>query len=472
MSTPSDERRSLVATIIASQFAPPFMFSGVAVSLPDLGGDLGASAAELGLVETLFLAGSGSFLLPWGRLADASDKGTIYKGGILVFCLASLLIGMSASVPVILGLRFVQGAASSAYAATGPALLTELVPPERRGRVFGASVGSIYAGLTLGPVVAGALTDAFGWRAVFVFGGALLLAALVVVQLALRTRWRSPAAGAVHPPSALLLAATMLALVFGSARLRGGAGGAPIMAAGLALGAIFVLVQLRVGRPLLDLRAIGRLPVLRDALVVQLLVYTNAFTSVFLLSLFLQVVLGRDPDVAGQVLASGTLLMAVLAPVNGRLADRLSARGLAMVGVGCLVGSSLLGTRLAADLGVGYVLALLAVQGLGFALFSSPNMTVIMNAAPSDQVTVASSLAAITRQLGMTTGMVVTSVLISLRLGEASVDENPGELLGVITTAFGILAASTVGALAWGLRSTVFRRGRRERRRYRTRGPR
>ncbi|HJK96970.1 MAG TPA: MFS transporter [Polyangiaceae bacterium LLY-WYZ-14_1] len=458
---PAPPSRSLVAAIIASQFAPPFMFSGVAVSLPDLAGDLDASARALGLVETLFLAGAASGLLPWGRLADASDKATIYKAGLLVFCLASFGIGASSSVPLLLGLRFIQGAASSAYAATGPALLTELVPPERRGRVFGASVGTIYAGLTLGPMAAGALTTALGWRAVFLFGGGVLFAALLVVHAALRARWRRPAPGAVHLPSAGLLVAAMLCLVFGSAGIRDGGTGGALVLAGIALGTVFLLAQLRLGQPLVDLRGIGRIPVLRDALIVQTLVYTNAFTSIFLLSLFLQVVLERPADLAGRVLASGTLVMAVLAPLTGRLADRFSARGLALLGVAFLVVSSGLGTTLGPGMTTGFVFLLLGIQGIGFALFSSPNMTVIMNAAPRAQVAVASSLAAVTRQLGMISGMLATSTLIALRLGDAPVDEHPGALLEVLTTAFGLLALATGGALLYGVQRAAKRRSRR-----------
>jgi hypothetical protein len=88
-------------------------------------------------------------------------------------------------------------------------------------------------------------------------------------------------------------------------------------------------------------------------------------------------------------------------------------------------------------------------------------MTVIMNAAPRAQVAVASSLAAVTRQLGMISGMLATSTLIALRLGDAPVDEHPGALLEVLTTAFGLLALATGGALLYGVQRAAKRRSRR-----------
>src|ERR1044071_7353668 len=104
----------LVPAIAASQFAPPFMVSGVAVALPALAADLAAGATALSLVETLFLAASVALLLPAGRLADAADKAALYKLGLVTFALSSVAIGFVSSVWAILALRLLQGACSAA----------------------------------------------------------------------------------------------------------------------------------------------------------------------------------------------------------------------------------------------------------------------------------------------------------------------------------------------------------------------
>ena len=197
--------------IAASQFAPPFMISGVAVALPALGNDLAAGATALSLVETVFLAAAVALLLPAGRLADASDKATLYKLGMVAFALSPLLIGLVSSIPAILCLRFVQGITSAAVQAAGPAIIADAVPPERRGRAYGITIGAIYAGLTLGPICAGFLVDLWGWRAVFLAGGALVLVLLLPIHFMLPASWRRPPEGAVHLPSTLLAVAAMLA---------------------------------------------------------------------------------------------------------------------------------------------------------------------------------------------------------------------------------------------------------------------
>src|SRR3989454_1598603 len=270
------------------------MISGVAVALPALGTDLAAGATALSLVETVFLAAAVALLLPAGRLADASDKATLFKLGMVTFAVSSLLIGLVSSVPAILCLRFVQGITSAAVQAAGPAIIADAVPPERRGRAYGIVIGSVYAGLTLGPICAGFLVDLWGWRAVFLAGGALVLVLLLPIHFMLPASWRRPPERSVHLPSTLLAVAAMLALVGGAATLRQGAIGYGAMALGLALLAAFVLWQRRVAQPLLNVDLLMKNLVLRGALLVQWLLYCNAFGSVFMLSLYMQTVLGHS----------------------------------------------------------------------------------------------------------------------------------------------------------------------------------
>jgi MFS family permease len=434
------------------------MISGVAVALPAIGTDLNAGATSLGLIETLFLAGSIAFLLPAGRLADASDKGSLYKLGLLAFGFSSLLVGLVSSTPMVLFLRFVQGATSAVIAATSPAILADIVPPERRGKTYGSMIAAIYAGLTLGPICAGFLIHLWGWRAVFLVGGAGIVIVLVLTQWVLPSSWRRPAPGSVHLPSTLLVSAAMLALVVGSSTLRAGSLGYSAIAAGLMLAGMFLAWQRRLSQPLLNVDVLMRNTVLRSALLSQLLLYTNAFCSVFMLSIYMQTVLGEPAKVSGQILAIGTVLMAVVAPVAGMLADRYRPGVIATSGIAVVLTAALMATTLDEGSRLMYVALMLAVQGLGFALFSSPNMTIAMNSVPADRTSLASALSATARSLGMVLGMLVAAALISLNIGNEPVDRDPARFVATMTTAFVILAALTLAALAVSSREAMKRR--------------
>ena len=448
------EHPLLVPAIAASQFAPPFMISGVAVALPALGIDLGAGATALSLVETLFLAASVALLLPAGRLGDAADKVALFKGGMLAFAAASILTGLTSSIGALLALRFVQGAASAAVQASGTAIIADAVPPERRGKAFGITIGAIYAGLTLGPICAGFLVGQWGWRSVFLVGGAAVVLLLLPTHFMLPARWRRPAPRAVHWPSAALVTAGMLALVGGAGTLREGPAGWGAIALGLVLIAAFIVLQPRLEVPLLNTALLVKNRVLALALLVQSLLYCNAFGTVFLLSLYLQSVLGYSSHVAGEVLAVGTLLMAVIAPACGALADRTRPALIASTGVAVVLAAATLATFLREGSSIILVGLVLAIQGVGFALFSSPNIAMVMNAVPRERSSLAAALSATARSLGMVTGMLVVGALVSVNLGHQPVSADPARYIATMHTAFWVLAALTAAALVVSLLRT------------------
>lgn len=136
------------------------------------------------------------------------------------------------------------------------------------------------------------------------------------------------------------------------------------------------------------------------------------------------------------------VLCAVLAPLAGRLADRVPARQVASVGVGLVLVSALLGLRLDATATLPYVALVLGVQSAGFALFSSPNMTLIMGSVPPSEVGIASALGAKARSLGMLSGMVKTAGMIAFELGDGPIGEQPLPLMAAVIRVYAILAVA------------------------------
>lgn len=452
----TSENRLLARAIIASQFAPPFMFSGVAIALPTMGAELHAGATSLTLVETLFMAGSLSLLLPVGRLADAGEKKSLYKWGLLGFSITSILISAMYSMPIILCLRFVQGLSAAIFVATGPAILADIVPVQQRGRAFGSSMGAIYAGLTLGPIVAGWLVELVSWRAVFLFGALILMAGFLLIRRLMPAKANIPLQ-VLHLPSVALVFAAVLSVVVGSAFVNNGPVAYAVIAAGFVLGWVFVSVQRKLEKPLLNVTALMANRVLRNALLIQMLVYTQAMTSMFLLSLYLQVSLGIPARETGPVLAVGSVIMAMLAPFSGRLADRFRPGLLSSLGIASILVTAVMATTLDEHSSLWFVRGMLAFQGFGFALFSSPNMTIIMNSVSSSKFSMASALGAKSRSLGTISGMLIASILISMHIGADRVQDHPESMIGIVSTAFTILIVGLALALVLSIVGTARR---------------
>jgi len=440
--------QTAIRAIIASQFIPPFMFSGVAVALPSMGADLHMGAASLGLVEILFLASQLTFMLPMGRLADTLDKRALYKLAIAAFALASMALAFMPWVAGVLFLRMVQGLCSAIFASTGPALLADMVPPEKRGEIFGKSIGAIYAGLTLGPLCAGLLVDAFGWHSLFIASALLLTAGYILLHYTLpKTKLGSPR-GAVHISSVFMMGVIVGALVTASVLTAQGWPALLALGIGIVTSIAFVRLQLHLDSPLIDVRALIANHALRGALASQVLLYINAFCSVFLLSLYMQVPLQHGPRAAGYVIALGTVCMALAAPYAGKLADKWPRRTLCAAGVSMVLAASI-GALLFFGMDTPLVVVgiMLTVQSLGFALFSSPNMTLIMNSVPPSQSGLASALGAKARSMGMVIGMLVTGALMAHAMGTAPVTANPELFMGVMHLNFALLALTSAAAL-------------------------
>ncbi len=445
------ERRGVETAILASQFAPPFLFSGVAVALPAMGKELAASATQLSLVETLFLCASTASLLPIGRVADATDKRAVYLFGLFTFALLSVLLALAGSIEAVLLLRVLQGMASATVSATGLAVLADLVPAERRARAFGAAIGSTYAGLSIGPMCAGAFVEWSGWRAVFWFGAALLTVAAIVVARNLPWTWKSPR-GVVHVPSAFVVAAAVACAVVASSRMQNGLEGIFWLCASLVLVAWFVRTQPRLPRPLVDFAALRQNRTLRSALLVQLVLYANAFCVTFVLSVFLQVVLGEHANVAGVAIASASMLMAVVAVFAGRACHSVGFARMAAFGVACIVASSFCGLSLAHGGGLAAAFLVLGLQGTGFGLFSTPNMARIMASLPREQSGLGSSLGAMARSIGMMGGMLVANSAVAWFCGNQPVAEDPVSFTHAMDALFWALAATTTLSLLLAVR--------------------
>ncbi len=443
---------AVVWTIATTQFASPFMFSGVGITLPPMGREFGASGVELSLVETLYLVLSAVLVLPAGRLADAGDKNTFFTVGLTLFTATTLALGSVDAITPFLVLRGVQGAGAALILATNMAILTELVPRERLGRAIGLSIGAVYAGLAAGPFLGGLITSGLGWRWVHRVGFLVLLVATLLAWAGLRRAWVWPRlrfdfAGALTSGLALIC------FVVGAARLGHAADAFVALAAGVALLALFVFVERRVRDPLVDLEALLGNGVLARALVVQLMTYAGSFGTTFLFSIHLQVALGFTARAAGQILIVSPILMAVFAPISGRLADRFSARWLSLIGVALIFTGTLAAILVAGSRSLVALYVSLAAHGLGFAVFSSPNMAIIMASAGRGATSMASALAAQMRQVGMVAGMALITACLSIMLGNASVDAaTVGGFASAMRWALSGLALCGAGAVALAVR--------------------
>ena len=144
-------------TVSITSFMGTFLISSINIALPAIEQSFGLNAISLSWVITAFLVATGIFLLPVGKWGDISGNVRLFKTGLIVFTLASVLCAVSPSGVWLIVARFVQGVGSAFTNTTGQAILVTNFPARNRGQVIGISVASVYAGLATGPFIGGFL---------------------------------------------------------------------------------------------------------------------------------------------------------------------------------------------------------------------------------------------------------------------------------------------------------------------------
>jgi EmrB/QacA subfamily drug resistance transporter len=405
-----------------------FLVSAVNIALPAIGRDLTLNAVRLSWVVTAFILAMALFTLPAGSWGDRSDNRRLFKLGVILFTLSSAICYVSPDGYRLIGARFLQGVGAALTGPTGQAILVSAFPAERRGQALGISVASVYGGLALGPLVGGIVTLHAGWRILFLIAVLLGLLSLLVSYLFLKGGGgRRNSAGRGDVTGTLLFMAGLAALVYGSSLIPAVAGWA-LMGAGVALLLLFWRCERRARRPMLDTRLFSHNRLFARSALSALINYTATFAIIFFLSLYLQKVQGLSARDAGAIIVAQPAMMALFSPVVGKLSDRIQPRYLATAGMAmCTAGLgmfSLLGP--ATDVRI--IIAILLWVGLGFALFSSPNMNTIMSSVDRRQYGQASGLASSMRVFGQIISMSIVTLLFSLLFGDRSIEEVPDPL--------------------------------------------
>ena len=416
---PADDasvRKSALFVAVIASFLTPFAASSVNVALPTIGTELHMDAVLLSWVSTGFLLASASTLVPFGRMADLHGRKRLFLYGMMVWTAFSLLCALMPTGPALIAMRFGQGVGGGMIFGTSVAILTSVYPPSDRGRVLGISVAAVYLGMSVGPFVGGLITSTLGWRAIFLLNVPLGLVVVAVTASKLKGEWAGARGERFDLPGAAVYMVMIMSVVVGFAVLPGWDGFA-LLLAGMAILGAFVAWERRTPSPVLDIRMFSGNRVFAFSNMATLINYAATFAVGFFMSLYLQNIRGLSPETAGLVLLSQPIVQAALSPAAGRLSDRVEPRVVASVGMAMTFAGLLYLSTLKEGTPMSLVVGSLALLGLGFALFSSPNTNAIMGSVRRSHYGLASSMVSTMRGIGQTLSMGVASMLLGIYVG-------------------------------------------------------
>ncbi|AEG61590.1 MFS transporter [Desulforamulus ruminis] len=436
----------LVAT--TASFLTPFMGSAINLAVPAIGKEFNSSALLLSWVVTSFLLASAAFLVPFGRLADIVGRKKVFITGITIFSLASIFCGMAGSVEALIAFRVLQGVGSAMIFGTGMAILTSVFPPQERGKVLGINGATVYVGLSLGPVLGGFMNHQFGWHSIFYLNAVLGILAALLAFYKLTGEWAGASGEKYDWVGALLYILGLVTFMYGVSATATSALAKYLLAVGFMLLILFIRYEMKVTYPVLNLKLFSRNITFAFSNLAALINYSATFALGFLLSVYLQVVMGYDSQQAGLILLAQPVLMALLSPFAGRLSDRVEPRivsswGMALTTLGLGVFSFLSGGT-----PLWLIIINLALLGTGFALFSSPNSNAVMGSVEKKYYGIASSTLGTMRLTGQAISMAIVTLIINLFVGNVELNTADAALLLKGTrTAFMVFAIVCLGGV-------------------------
>ncbi|MCT9934092.1 MFS transporter [Planotetraspora sp. A-T 1434] len=394
----------------------------VNVALPTIQRDLGLTISGLEWIVSAYILAFAGLLLVGGRLADVFGLRTVFFTGLGIFTLASVAAGLAGGQETLIAARAVQGLGAALLTPSSLALLPVIFPdPRERATAVGIWSGVGALALAIGPLTGGILSENADWGWIFLINAPIGALTAVIGFRSIRAQSAAQGARATRArldlpglaTSALALLALTYALIEGESR---GWSSAPILGS-FALAAVaavaFLIVESRTAQPMIDL-TLFRERIFSGGLLSMGLWAFGVFGIYFFTALYLQSALGFTPTQAGAGFVPMALLMAVIAVMSPRIAERFGTAGTVAAGLGLM--AIAVGGLSSVGEGDGYtdLLPWFLLYGAGAGLLV-PLTNVVLSAMPSARAGVASGVLNVSREVFGLLGITILGAILSSR---------------------------------------------------------
>ena len=383
------------------------------VALPTIAHELGASPAMSVWIINAYQLTITILLLPLAALGDRLGYKRIYIPGLALFTLGSVACALGGTLTLLIAARVFQGIGAACIMSMNAALVRATYPAKMLGRGIGYNAMVLSMSAATGPTLAALILSVASWPWLFLINLPIGVAALVVGRKAL------PDPHGHGQPfdwvSALLSGAMMGCIVFGAEDFarEGNVLALGLVAIGIAAGAALVRREWREPRPLIPLDLL-RIPIFTLSISTSVVSFAAQMLAYVALPFLFQSVLGRSVIATGLLMTPWPIAVGIAAPFAGRLADRFPAGLLGGIGLGIFALGLYFMSRLGSSPGNFDIAWRMAVCGLGFGLFQSPNNRTIVSAAPKPRSGAAGGMLATARLLGQTAGAVTVGAAFHL----------------------------------------------------------
>jgi EmrB/QacA subfamily drug resistance transporter len=382
----------------------------VNVALPSIERDLGSSISGLEWTLNGYTLAFAVMLATGGRLGDIFGRRRAFLFGVILFAASSATAGLAQNTAELVASRVIQGIGAGFMMPATLSIVTNAFDPSERGKAIGTWAGVSALALAVGPVLGGFLTEHVSWRAIFYINIPVAVAAVIATLFAVReSRDETVGREVDYIGVGTLtagLTALVLALIEGNSWGWGSTAITSLLAGSVVLIALFVYVEQRVRAPMVEFRLFGSRDFVGSNLI-ALVVTFAMLAQFFFIALYMQNILGYSPLGAGVRFLPATLMIVAIAPLAGRLTDRIGAKIPMAAGLGLVTVSLFWLTTLGSGSTYASFWPSFVLMGIGMALVMSPMSTAAMNAVSNAKAGIASGILSMNRMIGGSLGVAV-----------------------------------------------------------------
>jgi EmrB/QacA subfamily drug resistance transporter len=387
----------------------------VVTALPAIQKDLGASLAQLEWMVNAYTLTFAVLLLTGAALGDRFGRKRMFVIGMSIFTAASAFAALSSGTGMLIAARGIQGIGAAIVTPLTLTILANAAPRDKRGAILGAWGGIAGLAVAIGPVVGGAIVDGISWQWIFWLNVPI---GIVVIPLALRQLTETTGPNDALDIGGLVLSGLgLFGVVWGVVRSNTLGWGDPevigSIIAGVILLGIFLWWENRTAEPMLPLRFFAN-RTFSATNAVSFFMYFGMFGSIFLLTQYLQTVLGYTPLQAGVRMLAWTGVTMFVAPVAGAMSDRVGGRPLMFLGL-LFQAIASAGMAVVVEPGLGFtsLLGPFIIAGIGMGLFFAPVANVVLSAVRPEEEGQASGANNAIREVGGVFGIAVLAAIFA-----------------------------------------------------------
>lgn len=422
------KRWIILFTVLSATFMATLDGSIVNVALPDMALKLKVNMAGIEWVVTSFLITIAATILIFGRLGDIKGKTRIFRYGVVLFTLGSLLCGFANSLAFLVVARIIQGIGASATMATNQGIITHVFPANERGKALGVLGTFVALGAMAGPPLGGFIVSSISWKYIFLVN---VPVGIIVFILTIKVFPKSievideglDAVGSTL--FAISVVSLFAAVVHGQTT---GYNNITIIASfiiSIVTFILFLVVESKSKEPLLEL-SIFKNSLFSISLICAFISFVAISASNIILPFYFQDTLKISPATTGLFMMISPVVLSIVAPLSGHMSDKIGSEILTFIGlIFTSTGLFLIGS-LHENSPILFLVVFIIIMTIGNGMFQSPNNSLVMSTVPRHKLGIAGSVNALVRNLGFVVGTSVATLILynkmSHKIGHRVID--------------------------------------------------